>query len=201
MWLNTATEAKARVSLTALGLAGLRTEMGRLQEATAVAMREGGSAWFGEEEGQGEPEAGAPGWQAAVAQAATPQCGELLLLLEKQMHALQRSSNEAEAEEGEDGEGGEDGGGGVVGGGGAAGGGVEARQGGRLPGRLWPSPEARAHWKGFAERAPTSAQLAHAVHCLRDHAAAFGLMGKKEARLAMDRCSLQWVLTEAAGWA
>lgn len=84
---------------------------------------------------------------------------------------------------------------------GAAAGGIEARQGGRLPGRLWPSVEAREHWRGFAQRAATSAQQAHALHCLRDHAAAFGLMGKKEARAAMDRCSLQWRLTEDAGWA
>ena len=182
-WLNVAADSKARVSLTALGLAGLRTEMRRLQEATAAAMRDGGSAWLEEEEG-------APGWLAAVAQAGAPQCGELLLRLEEQMHALQRSSNEAEADDDvEDG------------GGGAAGGGLEARQVGRLPGRLWPSLEAREHWRGFAERAPTTAQQAHALHCLRDHAAAFGLMGKKEARPAMDRCSLQWMLTEAAGWA
>ena len=125
------------------------------------------------------------------------------------MHALQRgASNEADADEG-----GEDGGaaggtsgsaaGSTVGGAaaGAAAGGIEARQGGRLPGRLWPSVEAREHWRGFAQRAATSAQQAHALHCLRDHAAAFGLMGKKEARAAMDRCSLQWRLTEDAGWA
>ena len=35
--------------LAALGLAGLRSEMRGLQEATAAAMREGGSAWLGEE--------------------------------------------------------------------------------------------------------------------------------------------------------
>ena len=170
-WLNLANEPKVRVSLAALGLAGLRAEMRRLQEATAAAMHDRGSAWRGGEEG-------APGWLAAVAQAGGPQCGELLLLLEEQMHVLQRGSNESdEAVEG--------------GGGGAA---------GDEP-RLWPSLEAREHWRDFAERAPTTAQQAHALHCLRDHAAAFGLLGKKEARPAMDRCSLQWMLTEAAGWA
>ena len=188
-WLNVAADSKARVSLTALGLAGLRTEMRRLQEATAAAMREGGSAWLEEEEG-------APGWLAAVAQAGAPQCGELLLLLEEQMHALQRGASSPTNEAAEADEDGEDGGGGA-----AAGGSPVARQGGTLPGRLWPSIEAREHWRGFAERAPTTAQQAHALHCLRDHAAAFGLMGKKEARPAMDRCSLQWMLTEAAGWA
>jgi len=166
-------------------------------------------------DGAASSSAGAPGWLAAVAQAGAAQCGELLLRLEEEMHALQRgAANEAGADEaGEDGgaAGGAAGGGGAAGSpaggaagspaGGAAGGGLEARQGGRLPGRLWPSVEAREHWRGFAQRAATSAQQAHALHCLRDHAAAFGLMGKKEARPAMDRCSLQWRLTEDAGWA
>jgi hypothetical protein len=38
-------------------------------------------------------------------------------------------------------------------------GGLEARPGGRLPERLWPSLEAREHRRGFAEGAPTLAPV------------------------------------------
>ena len=52
-WRNLAADAKARVPLAALGLAGLHTEMRALQQATAAAMREAGSAWLGEEVADG----------------------------------------------------------------------------------------------------------------------------------------------------
>ena len=92
------------------------------------------------------------------------------------MRALQTAGDISLAPTGADGE---EGGGGGGGGGGSG------------P-RLWPSLEARQHWQRFAREAQTSAQAVQAVQCLRDHAAVFGLLGKKEAKEAQQRCKLLW---------
>ena len=102
----------------------------------------------------------------------------LLLRLEEQMRATQSARDislaptEADGEEG--------------GGGGGSGSGSESGP------RLWPSLEARQHWQRFARAAQTSAQAVQAVQCLRDHAAAFGLLGKREVKEAQQRCKLLW---------
>jgi hypothetical protein len=45
--------------------------------------------------------------------------------------------------------------------------------------RLWPSIEARQHWQAYVKGASSFAQLGVACATLRDHAAAYGLLGKK----------------------
>ena len=63
---------------------------------------------------------------------------------------------------------------------------------------LWPHLEARQRWCAYVGAAATSAQLAIATNSLRDHAAAFGALGKKvdaNARAAAARrCEHVWDL-------
>jgi hypothetical protein len=62
--------------------------------------------------------------------------------------------------------------------------------------RLWPSLEARQQWRAYVGGASSFSQLALAASNLRDHAAAFGALGKKvdaSARAAAARrCEHVW---------
>ena len=59
--------------------------------------------------------------------------------------------------------------------------------------RLWPSIEARQYWKGYVHSAASFAQLGVACTSLRDHAASFGLLGKKaDGAGARRRCEQVW---------
>ena len=62
--------------------------------------------------------------------------------------------------------------------------------------RLWPSREARQQWRAYVGGASSFSQLALAASNLRDHAAAFGALGKKvdaSARAAAARrCEHVW---------
>ena len=68
--------------------------------------------------------------------------------------------------------------------------------GGMGDSRLWPDVQAREKWKGFVSAAATFPQLALATASLRDHAAAFGALGKRvdaSARsVAEQRCEEVW---------
>ena len=60
--------------------------------------------------------------------------------------------------------------------------------------RLWPSLEARRLWQDFTAAVQTIGQAAEAAQCLRDHAAAFGLLGKKAVPAGEEACMLLWPL-------